>query len=49
MYYFDTQVQLERIRQAGSEVRWQHEEDVEECPTCHTTFSVTRKKVHYRN
>ncbi|KMQ94697.1 rab gtpase-binding effector protein 1-like protein [Lasius niger] len=38
------QVQLERIRQAGSEVRWQHEEDVEECPTCHTTFSVTRKK-----
>lgn len=49
MYYFDIQVQLERIRQAGSEVRWQHEEDVEECPTCHTTFSVTRKKVHYTN
>ncbi|XP_011699995.1 PREDICTED: rab GTPase-binding effector protein 1 isoform X4 [Wasmannia auropunctata] len=38
------QVQLERIRQAGSEVRWQHEEDVEECPSCHTTFSVTKKK-----
>ncbi|KYN44900.1 Rab GTPase-binding effector protein 1 [Trachymyrmex septentrionalis] len=43
------QVQLERIRQAGSEVRWQHEEDVEECPTCHTTFSVTKKKVHCRH
>lgn len=43
------QVQLERIRQAGSEVRWQHEEDVEECPTCHTTFSVTRKKLHCRH
>lgn len=43
------QVQLERIRQAGSEVRWQHEEDVEECPTCHITFSVTRKKIHCRH
>ncbi|XP_050452992.1 rab GTPase-binding effector protein 1 isoform X1 [Cataglyphis hispanica] len=43
------QVQLERIRQAGSEVRWQHEEDVEECPTCHTTFSVTKKKMHCRH
>lgn len=43
------QVQLERIRQAGSEVRWQHEEDVEECPSCHTTFSVTKKKVHCRH
>ncbi|XP_014482880.1 PREDICTED: LOW QUALITY PROTEIN: rab GTPase-binding effector protein 1 [Dinoponera quadriceps] len=43
------QVQLERIRQAGSEVRWQHEEDVEECPSCHATFSVTKKKVHCRH
>lgn len=43
------QVQLERIRQAGSEVRWQHEEDVEECPSCHTAFTVTRKKVHCRH
>ncbi|KAK1124937.1 hypothetical protein K0M31_006282 [Melipona bicolor] len=43
------QVQLERIRQAGSEVRWQHEEDVEECPSCHTTFTVTKKKVHCRH
>ncbi|XP_017760774.1 PREDICTED: rab GTPase-binding effector protein 1 isoform X1 [Eufriesea mexicana] len=43
------QVQLERIRQAGSEVRWQHEEDIEECPSCHTTFTVTKKKVHCRH
>ncbi|XP_076167434.1 rab GTPase-binding effector protein rabaptin-5 isoform X1 [Ptiloglossa arizonensis] len=43
------QVQLERIRQAGSEVRWQHEEDVEECPSCHTSFTVTKKKVHCRH
>ncbi|XP_012529896.1 rab GTPase-binding effector protein 1 isoform X2 [Monomorium pharaonis] len=43
------QVQLERIRQAGSEVRWQHEEDIEECPSCHTTFSVTKKKIHCRH
>ncbi|XP_033342839.1 rab GTPase-binding effector protein rabaptin-5 isoform X2 [Megalopta genalis] len=43
------QVQLERIRQAGSEVRWQHEEDVEECPTCHNAFTVTKKKVHCRH
>ncbi|RLU22736.1 hypothetical protein DMN91_005014 [Ooceraea biroi] len=38
------QVQLENIRQEDSEVRWQHEEDVEECPNCHNTFSVTKKK-----
>lgn len=43
------QVQLERIRQAGSEVRWQHEEDVEECPSCHNAFTVTKKKVHCRH
>ncbi|XP_017793057.1 PREDICTED: rab GTPase-binding effector protein 1 isoform X1 [Habropoda laboriosa] len=43
------QVQLERIRQAGSEVRWQHEEDIEECPSCHTGFTVTKKKVHCRH
>ncbi|KAI4499253.1 hypothetical protein M0802_005513 [Mischocyttarus mexicanus] len=43
------QVQLERIRQAGSEVRWQHEEDVDECPTCHVTFTVTKKKIHCRH
>ncbi|XP_076648043.1 rab GTPase-binding effector protein rabaptin-5 isoform X2 [Halictus rubicundus] len=43
------QVQLERIRQAGSEVRWQHEEDVEECPSCHNAFTVTKKKAHCRH
>lgn len=39
------QVQLERIRDAGSEVRWEHEEDVTECPTCHLQFSTLKKKL----
>ncbi|XP_057325164.1 rab GTPase-binding effector protein 1 [Microplitis mediator] len=43
------QVQLEKIRESGSEVRWQHEEDVDECPTCHTVFSLGKKKVHCRH
>lgn len=42
---FYKQVQLEKIRESGSEVRWQHEEDVDECPTCHTVFSLGKKKV----
>lgn len=40
------QVQLEKIRESGSEVRWQHEEDVDECPTCHTAFTTSKKKVN---
>lgn len=43
------QVQLERIREAGSEVRWQHDEDVDECPNCRTGFTVTRRKMHCRH
>ncbi|XP_034949636.1 rab GTPase-binding effector protein 1 isoform X2 [Chelonus insularis] len=43
------QVQLEKIRESGSEVRWQHEEDVDECPTCHTAFTLGKKKVHCRH
>lgn len=39
------QVQLERIRDAGSEVRWQHEEDVDECPSCHLQFTALKKKM----
>ena len=39
------QVQLEKIRESGSEVRWQHEEDVDECPTCHSAFTISKKKV----
>jgi len=39
------QVQLERIREADTQVRWQHEEDVEECQGCRSGFSFTRSKV----
>ena len=39
------QIQLEKIRQAENEVRWQHEEDVEECTHCRQSFSVTKRKV----
>ncbi|XP_012282540.1 rab GTPase-binding effector protein 1 isoform X2 [Orussus abietinus] len=43
------QIQLEKIRENGSEVRWQHEEDVEDCPNCHSAFTMVKKKVHCRH
>ncbi|KAJ4439578.1 hypothetical protein ANN_07705 [Periplaneta americana] len=43
------QVQLERIREADTQVRWQHDEDVEECQGCRTGFSFTRSKQHCRH
>ena len=44
------QVELEKIRQAEKEVRWQHEEDVEDCNSCRQGFSVMRKqKLHCRH
>ncbi|KAJ8915995.1 hypothetical protein NQ315_016673 [Exocentrus adspersus] len=43
------QVQLEKIREADTQVRWQHEEDVEECPSCHSGFSSTKRKQHCRH
>ncbi|KAJ0176379.1 hypothetical protein K1T71_007558 [Dendrolimus kikuchii] len=43
------QVQLQRIREADSEVRWQHDEDVSECPSCHTHLPNSKKKVHCRH
>ncbi|CAH1972701.1 unnamed protein product [Acanthoscelides obtectus] len=43
------QVQLEKIRESDTQVRWQHEEDVEECPSCRTGFSSSRKKMHCRH
>jgi hypothetical protein len=39
------QVQLERIREADTQVRWQHDEDIEECQGCRTGFSFARSKV----
>lgn len=43
------QVQLQRIREADTEVRWQHDEDVNECPTCHIHLPNSKKKVHCRH
>ena len=39
------QMQLEQIRAAEQEVRWQHEEDVEECNNCKEAFTLVRRKV----
>lgn len=43
------QVQLQRIREADTEVRWQHDDDVHECPSCHTHLPNIKKKVHCRH
>ncbi|XP_026739405.1 rab GTPase-binding effector protein 1 isoform X2 [Trichoplusia ni] len=43
------QVQLQRIREADTEVRWQHEDDVHDCPACHTHLPNIKKKVHCRH
>lgn len=43
------QIQLEKIRQAENEVRWQHEDDIEDCTNCKQAFSVTRRKHHCRH
>ena len=39
------QIQLEKIRSSETEVRWQHEEDVDECTNCKVSFTVTKRKV----
>ncbi|KDR06357.1 hypothetical protein L798_04283, partial [Zootermopsis nevadensis] len=43
------QVQLERIREADTQVRWQHDEDIEECQGCRTGFFFPRSKQHCRH
>lgn len=43
------QVQLEKIRESDTVVRWQHEEDVDECPNCRQVFSSTKRKQHCRH
>ncbi|GBP76562.1 Rab GTPase-binding effector protein 1 [Eumeta japonica] len=43
------QVQLERIREADTEVRWQHEEDVTECPACRAHLPNNKRKMHCRH
>ncbi|XP_058830782.1 rab GTPase-binding effector protein 1 isoform X2 [Topomyia yanbarensis] len=43
------QMQLEKIRSADTQVRWQDEEDVDQCPNCRKDFTVTRRKQHCRH
>uniref|UniRef100_A0A914BUS3 FYVE-type domain-containing protein n=1 Tax=Acrobeloides nanus TaxID=290746 RepID=A0A914BUS3_9BILA len=40
------QIQLEKIRQAEQEVRWQFDEDVSNCNQCEIAFSPKRPKLH---
>lgn len=40
------QTQLEKIRQAEHEVRWQHEDDVNLCNSCKQPFHRGRRKQH---
>ncbi|XP_053212370.1 rab GTPase-binding effector protein 1-like [Panonychus citri] len=40
------QIQLEKIRQADTEVRWQHEEDINECNNCKKLFHSRKEKHH---
>ncbi|RWS28756.1 rab GTPase-binding effector protein 1-like protein [Leptotrombidium deliense] len=40
------QIQLEKIRQADVEVRWQHEDDVKDCNQCKKIFHSKKEKSH---
>ncbi|KAM3724719.1 Rab GTPase-binding effector protein [Dirofilaria immitis] len=40
------QIELEKIRQAEQEVRWQFDEDVHACNQCESNFSKNRNKLH---
>ena len=46
-----SQIQLEQIRAQETEVRWQHEEDVDECPRCKRAFphGTSKRKVSQRD
>ncbi|GIY17206.1 rab GTPase-binding effector protein 1 [Caerostris darwini] len=39
-------MELEKIRQSDSEVRWQHDEDVPDCNTCKKAFQSRKEKFH---
>ncbi|XP_059609406.1 rab GTPase-binding effector protein 1 isoform X2 [Phlebotomus argentipes] len=43
------QMQLEKIRVADTQVRWQDDEDVDQCPNCKSPFTVTKRKQHCRH
>lgn len=42
-------MELEKIRVADAHVRWEDEDDVDECRSCKAVFTVTRRKVFIRN
>lgn len=39
------QMELEKIRAADTQVRWQDEDDVDQCANCKIQFTVTKRKV----
>lgn len=43
------QMELEKIRAADTAVRWQDDDDAENCPSCKSAFAVTRRKYHCRH
>uniref|UniRef100_A0A1L8DCE6 Putative molting cycle n=1 Tax=Nyssomyia neivai TaxID=330878 RepID=A0A1L8DCE6_9DIPT len=43
------QVQLERFRVEDQRVRWQDDEDVDQCTNCKGAFTVTKRKQHCRH
>lgn len=40
-------MELEKIRAADTQVRWQDDDDVDHCPSCKNIFAVTRRKVRF--
>lgn len=40
------QIQLEKIRQSEQEVRWQWDDDVDQCSNCDTSFARVKVKPH---
>nr|XP_018910267.1 PREDICTED: rab GTPase-binding effector protein 1 isoform X1 [Bemisia tabaci] len=43
------QQELEKIRESDNQVRWEHDEDVDECHNCKAPFSVTKRRQHCRH
>ncbi|XP_058979799.1 rab GTPase-binding effector protein 1-like [Musca domestica] len=43
------QMNLEQLRHSDSEVRWQDDDDVSNCPACKSYFTVTVRKIHCRH
>ncbi|XP_055912453.1 rab GTPase-binding effector protein 1 isoform X2 [Eupeodes corollae] len=43
------QITIEKFRQPNAEVRWQDDEDIDNCPNCNCLFTVTLRKQHCRH